>query len=197
VQYELVDGRLHYQADSYDFIIPVMPGNKAAKALLRPKARGSIAKGVITVPSGLGEHSSLVMTLRPALMRSYQGLLLRCQIKQGSSTLEVNFLDMHLGLMSLNPADSCDHDLSTPFDPTKDNLIVKATSAMEPVASGKSSIGVTLTHRNKESQFLCCSETVPQLYQGDCCLPCAVAQAMREDCKVIIGGSPSMYLIYC
>ncbi|KAF5703877.1 NFX1-type zinc finger-containing protein [Fusarium mundagurra] len=191
-QYELVDGRLHYQADSYDFIIPVMPGTIAAEALIRPKARGSIAKGVISVPSGLGEHSSLLMTLRPALT---QALLLRCQIKQGNSTTEVNFLDMHLGLMSLNPADSCDHDLSTPFDPTKDNLIVKATSVMEPVASGKSSIGVTLTHRNKESQFLCCSETVSQLYQGDCCLPCAVAQAMRENCKVIIGGSPGMYLI--
>lgn len=195
VQYELVDGRLHYQADSYDFIIPVMPGNKAAKALIRPKAKGSIAKGVITVPSGLGEHSSLIMTLRPALMQRSQALLLRCQIKQGNSTMEVNFLDMHLGLMSLNPADSCDHDLSTPFDSTKGKLIVIATSVMEPVASAKSLIGVTLTHRNKESQFLCCSETVTQLYQGDCCLPCAIAQARREHCKVVIGGSPGMYLI--
>ncbi|KAF5631693.1 NFX1-type zinc finger-containing protein [Fusarium sp. NRRL 52700] len=195
VQYELVDGRLHYQADSYDFIITAMPGITAAKALVRPKAKKSIAKGVIIVPSGLGEHSSLVMTMRPALIQSFQALLLRCQIKQGNSTKDVDFLDLHLGLMSLNPADSCDHDLSTPLALLKDNLTVKATSVMEPVAAGASSIGVTLTHRNKESQFLCCSEAVPQLYQGDCCLPCAVAQAVRENCKVVIGGSPSMYLV--
>lgn len=193
VHYDLVDGRLHYQADSYDLIIPVMPGSKAAKTLARSKAKRSIAKGVIAVPSGLGEHSSLVMTLRPALMQSSQALLLRCHIKQSNSTIEVNFLDIHLGLMSLNPADSCDHDLSTPLDLNKNNLTVKATSVMEPAASGASSVGVTLTHRNKESQFLCCSDTIPQLYQGDCCLPCAVAQAVREKCKVVIGGSPSMY----
>ncbi|KAF4436029.1 hypothetical protein F53441_13342 [Fusarium austroafricanum] len=195
VQYEVVDGRLHYQSDYYDFIAAAKPGNNASKAFDRRRAKGSMVKGTITVPSGLGEHSSLVMTLRPAFTEKHQALLLRCHIKQGNKTIDVNFVDIHLGLMTLDPADGCDHDLSTPLTPTDDSVDVKATSVIEPIPSGKSSIGVTLTHRNEESQFLCCSGTIRQLYQGNCCLPCAVSQAVRDDCKVVIGGSPSIYRV--
>ncbi|KAJ4265323.1 hypothetical protein NW762_004608 [Fusarium torreyae] len=192
VHYNLVDGRLHYHGDCYDGIISAKEDKKSVKALSRKKAKTSIIKGTVTAPSGLGEHTSLLMTLRPAWMEFRRALLLRCQIKQVNSIIDVNFLDLHLGLVRLSPAKGCGHSLSAPLELTES---VKATSVMAPVASGIGAIGVTLTHRNDESQFLCCTSGVRQLYQGDCCMLCAVAQAERECYQVVIGGSPSTHHI--
>ncbi|KAH7141065.1 hypothetical protein EDB81DRAFT_900691 [Dactylonectria macrodidyma] len=172
-----------------------MPERRAMRKLARMKAKTSITKGTVTAPSGLGEHSSLLMTLRPALMEGCQALLLRCHIKQANSTMDIDFLDIHIGLMSLTPGDGCEHDISTPLTLSDYAQPVKATSVIAPVASGAKAIGITLTHRNEESQFLCCSQAVSQLYQGDCCMPCAIAQAQWEAYSVVIGGSPGTYYI--
>lgn len=192
VQYDLIDGRLRYSSDCYDFILSAMPDRKAFRKMTRLKAKSSIRQGVIT-PSGLGEHSSLLMTLRPALIEGRRALVLRCQIRQGNSTIDLNFLDIHLGFMSLTPGDGCGHDLSTPLVLSDYARPLKATSVIAPAAPGATAIGITLTHRNEESQFLCCAQDITQLYQGDCCMPCAVTQAEREGYKVVIGGSPSVY----
>lgn len=192
IQYDLVEGRLHHVSDCYDFIICAMPGKKEIKNMARSKAKSSIKQGTIT-ESGLGEHSSLLMTLRPAIIQGRRALVLRCLIRQVNSTINVNFLDIHLGFMSLTPADGCEHNLSKPLVVSDSAYLVKATSVMEPVPAGKYEIGMTLTHRNKESQFLCCTQDIRQLYQGDCCMLCAIIQAKREGYKVVIGGIPSAY----
>lgn len=194
VRYKLVDGRLFYRSDSYDVIISVMPEIRTVKKMARQKAKASMTKGPIAV-SRLGEHSSLLMTLRPASKDTCEALWLRCQIKRGSSTVDVDFVDIHLGLMSLTPGDPCDHSLSALLDPKDYVKPVKTTSVMAPVAAGKDAIGITLTHRNEESQFLCCTQPVLQLYQGDCCMPCAVAQAEREGYSVVIGGSETTHFM--
>ncbi|KAM5353181.1 hypothetical protein ACJZ2D_016927 [Fusarium nematophilum] len=196
VQYELVDGRLHYRSDCYDSIITAMPDEVGSGKLTKWTTKESIAKGRIAAPSRLGEHNSLLMTLRPALMEGSQALLLRCQINQANNTIDVDFRDIHLGLLSLTPGEACEHDLAAPLtlsDSARRPVI--ATSVISPAAPSLDVIALTLTHRNEESQFLCCSQHDTQLYQGDCCMPCAVAQAEREGYSVVIGGSPSTYYI--
>jgi hypothetical protein len=49
-----------------------------------------------------------------------------------------------------------------------------------PSAKSKKNLAITLTHTDMESQFLCCTIGEPALYQGDCCLTCAVEQAHEE-----------------
>ncbi|KAM0554011.1 hypothetical protein ACHAPJ_007086 [Fusarium lateritium] len=116
--------------------------------------------------------------------------MLRCQIQQANGIIEVKFLDMHLGLMALSPANKCEHPIPAPLELTAS---VMAASVMAPVASQHHVIGITVTHRNDESQFLSCTNCGRQLYQGDCCMPCAVAQAKREGYEVVIGGLPSTH----
>ena len=195
IQYELVDGRLHYRSDCYEFIISAMPGVREAITLSRLTTKTSIRTNTIAAPSRLGEHSSLMMTLRPAGIEICLALMLQCDIQQGNSAIRVDFLDVHLGFMSLTPADACEHDLSAPLTISDCTSLVKATSVIAPAASRSGAIGITMTHQNEESQFLCCSERIDQLYQGDCCIPCAVAQAEQEGYSEVIGGSPSAYCI--
>jgi hypothetical protein len=196
IQYHIVDGRLRYASDSYSFIISASATKGAAKSLVRKRALKSlVAKRQSIVPSRSGEHSSLLMTLRPAFVEGKQALLVRCLISQSTSTIEVDFTGLHLSYMCLDPAEPCEHDLGSSFLPSNDERIINATSVMAPVASGTGAINVTLTQWNPESQFLCCMENVQQLYQGDCCLPCAISQAQRHGYSVIIGGSLSIHRV--
>lgn len=195
IQYDLMDGKLYYGSDCYNSVICASTSRGAAKQLIRGKLRVPLLpKQQPIAPSTIGEHSAFTMTLRPAFTNGQQALILRCLIGWSSATTEVNFLDVHLGLMKLTPSDICEHALRTPFIPQDDKPPVMATCVTAPVASGTKAIGVTLTHRDGESQFLCCTSEVRQLYQGDCCISCAVTQAREQEYAVVIGGSPSTYL---
>ncbi|EAQ91967.1 hypothetical protein CHGG_00202 [Chaetomium globosum CBS 148.51] len=195
IEYSLVDGRLQYGSDNFGFIICASVEKGSAKKLTRKKApKTLLPKEHPISPSRIGEHSSFLMTLRPAFVEGQQALILRCIVTQSTSIVELNFQELHLGLMQLAPADSCEHNLASSLTLPADTLI-KATSVIAPVASGKDAIGVTLTQRNGEAQFLCCISAVPQLYQGDCCISCAVTQAQEKGYSVVIGGSPSTYLV--
>ncbi|KAK1753772.1 hypothetical protein QBC47DRAFT_347854 [Echria macrotheca] len=195
IEYNLVDGRLRYGSDNYGFIICASVEKGSAKKLTRKKASKSVLpKGHPISASKIGEHSSLLMTLRPAFVEGQQALILRCIVTQSTSTVELNFRELHCGLMQLAPANSCEHDLASPLS-VSSGALIKATSVIAPVAGGKDAIGITLTQRNGEAQFLCCTMSVRQLYQGDCCISCAVTQAKEMGYLAIIGGSPSTYLL--
>lgn len=195
IQYNLVDGRLQYGSDRYNFIICASIARGSARKLTRRKALKTILPlGQPVSPSRLGEHSSLLMTLRPAFVENHQALILRCLVTESTGTTELNFAELHLGLMQLSPAEGCEHSLAATFHPS-DKHSIKATSVIAPVASGKGAISVTLTQRSGEAQFLCCIQGIRQIYQGDCCIACAVAQAQEKGYSVVIGGSPSTYLL--
>jgi hypothetical protein len=189
VEYLLVDGKLHDGPNCYSAVICAKTQKGEAKKLKRYKARMSLLprKSQI-VPSSLGEHNLFSMTLRPEIIERMQILLLRSTIQFSTKSYLVNFLDIHLGFLSLAPADECEHFLRSPLkaEPTEG---VIATSVAAPTPQAGSTIAITLTHWNLESQFLSCSIGVPGLYQGECCLTCAVAQAREKHLTLIIGSN--------
>jgi hypothetical protein len=116
-----------------------------------------------------------------------QVLLLRSIINLSTKALNVNFLDIHLGFLGLSPATECCHN---PRSPLQENLAnVVTTSVASPVPKAKGAFGLTLTHGNEEAQFLCCEVGSMALYQGDCCLTCALKEAKENGMRLIIGGS--------
>jgi hypothetical protein len=188
VEYILVDGRLYSDSNYYSGVVCVDPRNLKSKTLDRPKAIKSLLRqGSPIVPSSLGEYNILTLTLRPEYVHAKQVLLLRSIIHFSTKSCQVNFLDIHLGFLGLSPASVCEHNLRNPLEAELTGGVI-TTSVEAPSAKSKFTCAITLTQSNPESQFLCCTFGLPALYQGDCCLTCAVKQACEEECAMIIGG---------
>jgi hypothetical protein len=189
VEYLLVDGKLQEGPNSYSAVICARAQKGDSKKLRRPKVGVSLLpkKAKIT-PSSLGEHNLLSMTLQSEVIERMQVLLLRSRIQSSTKSCHVNFLDIHLGFLGLTPADVCDHIRHSALD-AEFTEGVMATSVQAPAAKSANTLALTLTHWNPESQFLCCSTSSPALYQGSCCLTCAVAQAREEKIGMVIGGN--------
>ncbi|OBT52985.1 hypothetical protein VE04_08315 [Pseudogymnoascus sp. 24MN13] len=189
IEYLLVDGKLQEGPNSYSAVICARTQRGDSKKLKRPKVGVSLLpkKAKIT-PSSLGEHNLLSMTLQSEVIERIQVLLLRSRIQSSTKSCHVNFLDVHLGFLGLTPADVCDHTRHSALD-AEFTEGVMATSVQAPAAKGANILALTLTHWNPESQFLCCSTSSPALYQGSCCLTCAVAQAREEKIGMVIGGN--------
>lgn len=192
VEYQLVDGKLHYETDIYSDITCTTGEKGAARKLRkRRKAKTSLLSGkaglLITPPSGLGEHYGFTLTIRPDFFCGTRVLRLR-SIVQTSSTqsVEVDFLDLHLGFLRLSRADKCEHYQRSPFE--NSDRAVAATSVAAPLPHDSNKLALTLTYWNTEAQFLCCMDEIPALYHAECCLPCAVAQARSQGIRLIIGG---------
>ena len=189
VEYLLVDGKLHEGPNSYSAIVCAGAQIRINGSLERPKFGGSLSpKNTKIIPSSLGEHDIFSMTLQPEIYRRTQVLILRSRIQSSAKIRLVDFLDIYLGFLTLTPADECDHNRLSPLDSDFSDGVV-TTPVEAPVAAGGKHIALTLTHWNPEAQFLCCSMSARPLYQGSCCLTCAVIQARREKYTVVIGGN--------
>lgn len=189
IEYLLIDGKLREGPNSYSAVICARTQKGDSKKLKRPKVGVSLLPKKATItPSSLGEHDLLSMTLQPEVIERMQVLLLRSRIQSSTKSCHVNFLDVHLGFLGLTPADECDHVRHSALEGEFTEGVI-ATSVQAPVAKGLSTLALTLTHWNPESQFLCCSSSSPALYQGSCCLTCAVAQARGERIGMVIGGN--------
>jgi hypothetical protein len=185
VEYVLVEGRLHDKTSTFPGIqdISVSTEISVTKKLHRPKAQKNIStEKNQSFPSNLGEHRSFTMSVQPGSGYLY----LRSTIQLSTThSISVDFLDIHLGFMSLSPAAECEHYQRTQINDKK----VIMTSVAAPLASKKAYVAVTLTHWNAEAQFLCCVAGVRSLYHRNCCLPCAIAQARSERIYLVIGGA--------
>lgn len=189
IEYLLVDGKLHNGPNSYSAIICARPHKGEAKRLKRPKAGTALLSKKATIaPSSLGEHDLLTMTLQPEVVQRKQVLLLQTRIQSSTKSCHVDFLDIHLGYLCLSPADECEHAPNSALDAEYASGVI-CTSVQTPGARGANVLALALTHWNPESQFLCCSYSSPALYQGSCCLTCAVLQARERKVEMIIGGN--------
>lgn len=189
VEYLLVDGRLYSDSNNYSAVVCAGPQNLGSKTSDRPRATKSLLRqNAPIVPSGLGEHNSLILTLRPEYVHGKQVLLLRSIIHFSTRSFQVNFLNIHLGFLSLSPANACEHYLRSPLEAKLTGGVI-TTSVEAPSTKFKNTCAITLTQMNTESQFLCCTGGISALYQGNCCLTCAVNQAHDEECAMVIDGS--------
>jgi hypothetical protein len=189
VDYTLVDGRLSFGADTYAAILGASSETGSTYKLKRPQAvKSLVSKDRKIGLSSLGEHSKLEMTLRPEFYDGIQVLILRTTVQSSTKILDFNFVDCQIGFLSLTPAPECDHRRDTS---SLQGGIAMATSVLAPIPSTSGLIGVTLTHWNGEAQFLSCITGVQAVYQGDCCVECAIKQAQRQRSRLVIGGSES------
>lgn len=189
IEYLLIDGKLREGPNSYSAVICARTQKGDSKRLKRPKVGVSLlSKKAAITPSSLGEHDLLSMTLQPEVIERIQVLLLRSRIQSSTKSCHVDFLDVHMGFLGLTPADECDHVRHSALE-AEFTEGVMATSVQAPAAKSANILALTLTHWNPESQFLCCTSSSRALYQGSCCLTCAVVQAREEKIGMVIGGN--------
>lgn len=128
------------------------------------------------VPSSLGAHTSLTITARS--LPDVAIIQLRHEIS--GAMLSRNFLTLHLSRFLIADGESCDHTPRAPLSSRFDYVV--------PVSVGFEScpeLSMVLTHNNPEAQFLACwNGEGLSLFQGECCLDCAVEQAERSGCQV-------------
>jgi len=184
VGYTLIDCELHFGADSYAAVICAMPDEDSSTALRRYCAsQNLVSDGLDISLSGLGAHTAFEMALRPEFISGMQVLRLRSTIHLCTKTYDVNFVDIQLAYLGLSPADSCEHSRKRPLRTEHESVI--ATSVLSLVPANATAIGITLTHFNEDAQFLCCTKESEALYQGDCCIVCALNQAREKRIRCI------------
>jgi hypothetical protein len=191
VQYNLFDGTLHNGSIQYLAILCAEEPNYPSHVLLPDRVTQPLSKlNSIIQPSSIGAHDMLEMTLRPSIVGGIEVLMLRTTIYFNTHLVDVNFLDIHIGFLCCFPAAECEHHTERPLQTPIDGKDVRTTSVISPLPeSGKlECVAITLTHRNKEAQFLCCAYDYNSLYQAGACLECAVKEAQRENIKLVIGS---------
>ncbi|KAF6819643.1 hypothetical protein CMUS01_11689 [Colletotrichum musicola] len=150
-------------------------------------------------PSRLGEHDSLVMTPRHVFGSEPKSLSLRTIIRRGTQSVEAGFGEIQLGFMSLERAEACSHSIHESFENTEGDVWPTSVDELprdhNRFPNKSSKIWLALTHGNAEAQFLSCSPGRRQLFQGDCCIGCAVTQARSGDYDTVIGGSSSSHVV--
>lgn len=174
IQYELRDGKILVDGRHYGQL-------RSVRVKGRPRSNKSLyqRKGHIT-PTSVGEHSSLVFTVRESL----DWLELRTTAICNGQSLHLNLTDSITSSLVVQIAAPCEHSPGCALDEAycKD---VFTTSVAAPLASSKK-IAITQTRDNPVAQLLACGSGIMPLLQRDCCLNCAVKQAKEEGISQII-----------
>jgi len=183
IEYVIIDGRFHDEHNYYQ----VLTTDKCSR---RRTSSKSILESPI-VPSGLGVHTNLTLTAR--VIRDE--LSIRTKVQLSTKTVSLDFYNLHLAYMGVNIAPTCGHDTRNPL--SRSPVPVTTTSVLAPAGAvfdlpkGNKErkllkIGMVLTHKNAEAQFLACVLDLPTLFQGDSCLDCAVERACEMGVEQVI-----------
>jgi hypothetical protein len=174
VQYELRDGQILVDGRYYTRLSCV-----SVKA--RPMSNKSLyqGRGKLT-PTSLGEHSNLIFTVQESL----RCLELRTTAMFNGQSLHLDLADIIISSLEAQVAAPCEHDHDSALDEAYCKDVI-TTSVVSPLAeAGK--VAITQTRGNPVAQLLACEANNMSLLQRDCCLNCAVKQAMEEGINQII-----------
>jgi hypothetical protein len=174
VQYELRDGQILVDGRYYTRL-------RFVSAKARPMSSKSLyqGRGKLT-PTSLGEHSNLIFTVQESL----HCLELRTTAMFNGQSLHLNLAEIIISSLVAQFAAPCEHDHDSALDEAY-CIDVITTSVVSPLAeAGK--VAITQTRGNPVAQLLACGAKNVSLLQRDCCLNCAVKQAMEEKFSQII-----------
>ena len=143
------------------------------------------------VPSSLGVHTHLTPTARAIR----DELRIRTKVQVSTKTVSLDFYKQHLAYMGVNIGTTCGHDTRNPLPQSP--VTVTATTVSASGVDGFDfpkcnkernllKIGMVLTHKNAEAQFLACVWDKPTLFQGDSCLNCTVKEAYELGVELVI-----------
>lgn len=176
LEYRLQDGQFH---DGTHYYTLLCSGDYSVNK--RPTAQTALTlPGHRIISSSLGVHSGMIITARP----THRGLEIRTIIQVSGKDIEVNFRSIHLASIAVERSQSCSHEPRVSLDTILTKRVVP-TSVEAPLHSGKR-ISMPLTYCSPEAQFLCCVMGVRTLLQSNCCLNCAVKEAIDGAFSMVI-----------
>jgi hypothetical protein len=196
LEYILADGQFHDEHNYYQTLTCEHP--RMRSLAITPLHNSTI------IPSTLGAHTSLTLTARGVGNQ----LTIRTVVQMSSKTFPLDFYKQHMAYMSVIVASACGHNTRSPL--SQNMFPVTPTSVAAPtrqqpdyignhyhayhtyhdtVEQWRKSlreIGIVLTHKNAEAQFLACATGASALFQGDSCLNCAVEEAYDYGYDIVI-----------
>jgi len=177
LEYILVDGRFY---DGHNYYSVFRPADRCSG---RRPASNTILE--TQIPSSLGVHTHLTLSARG----DREDLIMRALVQVSTKIISLDFYHQHLAYMGVNIGTPCGHNTQNPL--SHSSIPVVSTSVLAPALvwtreETLSKIAMVLTHRNPEAQFLACHLNTRTLFQGDSCLDCAVKEAYKFGCGLVI-----------
>jgi hypothetical protein len=173
ISFELVDGMLVFNGRYFTRL-----ESNASSERVRAK-KSLIYKAKEIIPSSIGEHSSLILSIREKLRTLELGALILGPGRSVRIDLQ-SILQASIGLSRTEP---CEHLVGCTLRPEYMSKVL-LTSVFEPRPIGKK-IGIAQVKGNAEAQLLCCEKGVRCVLQSECCLTCAVERAGNEQVIII------------
>ena len=137
---------------------------------------GAIPDGNAIVPSNIGVHSSLSITVHEKM--DYLDLTATVRVCQTNYIL--NLFEAITASYYLNKAIPCSHDTLARLD----SQFSQDVAAISIAAPKSSLVSIVMTKDNTEAQLLACKLKTNLLLATDCCLNCAYQQLMNNPEKV-------------
>jgi hypothetical protein len=148
----------------------------------RPLAKNNIHQGRQIIPSSIGEHSSLEMTI----VESVYCLELTLNIRIGGEIVHLDLGRTILASWAVREGEPCDHPADMPLESRyEDGVLTTSVACPSPVSD---KIAIVQVSRNPVAQLLACIRNRPALLQANCCLNCAYEEAEEGGYVIIIVG---------
>lgn len=164
--FEMIDGMLLYNGRYFDCLMGEDTGHQsiAKKSLIYESNK--------IIPSNIGEHSALTLSIRERI----NALQLGATLQGSSRAIRINLsviLKSSIGLMRTK---ACEHSNDLALE-SEYRSKVRVTSIFEP-CTGDDMVAIAQVKSNLEAQLLCCEPKASCLLLSDCCLNCGVKEAL-------------------
>ncbi|KFY19353.1 hypothetical protein V493_07998 [Pseudogymnoascus sp. VKM F-4281 (FW-2241)] len=145
----------------------------------RPEAKNIHQDTQPIIPSSVGEHSSLMMTI----LEGVHSLELTSTILIGGRIVHLHLQQIIIASWGVHEAEPCEHPANSPLDPRHAHKVL-TTSVASPTAAYR--IAIVQVSQNPVAQLLACVSRRRLLLQTNCCLNCAYKVATKERFQMII-----------
>lgn len=174
VSFELRDGQLNFDGRYHKVL-------SSTSESPRPGARKSIARvpGRISV-SNMGAPAKLDLTVQ----ETTYALRLRTKARYSGTDVFLDLAEIIPASFSLGRTSNCPHPATKPS--VNSSWEVTLTSVQAPRTSKRNAIAIAMTHRDANAQLLCCEPGERMMLVRDCCIDCALEQAAKSWCKMLI-----------
>ena len=171
--YTVLEGSFMLRGHQYQYIT----NEPCADPGVNQSHCGDVAD-VAIVPSNVGVHSSLLVTIRERL----DGLALKATMRVSKTDYSVCLLRAISASYHLKEAIACQHDPLTPLESQVGQNVRAASVAAS--STDHNSVLLVMTKGNPQAQLLACRLEHNMLLARDCCLNCAYYQLMHDPERV-------------
>lgn len=178
--FDLVEGQLNFEGRYYTQLRSQFARQPQPDRGITKFRKGDLA------PSNHGEHSELLITARERI----DHIEVRTTVRVAGAERLVSLYDALRGSWLLQKTQPCDHSMSTPLEAELEKE-VETTSVADPYFR-QARVAIFQTLHNDVARFLSCgsehlsAEDTGRLLLNDCCLNCAVRQAIDHKIRMII-----------